>query len=130
MCDSKKSKSNQKWNKNKSSCECKNPEEHSVSEKGYFWNPATCSSENGKYVGNIIGDSIVIWEEIIDTAQPIPTKSTSRKTVPRKGTLRIFYILLTFLLVAIALLTALIIYLIKNWSKRKYFILYHAISKW
>ena len=60
MCDSKKSKSNQKWNKNKSSCECKNPEEHSVSEKGYFWNPATCSSENGKYVGNIIGDSIVI----------------------------------------------------------------------
>ena len=28
-------------------------------QKSLYWNPATCSQENGKYVGRIIGDSNV-----------------------------------------------------------------------
>ena len=34
--------SNQKWNNYKIQCECK---KH-IREKGYIWNPATCSSKN------------------------------------------------------------------------------------
>ena len=50
----------------------------------YFWNPATSSCKNGKYARNIIGDSVVICDEIIDMTKPIPTKSTSIKNVSTK----------------------------------------------
>ena len=43
-------------------------------EKSFFWNSATCSCENGKYVGSIIGDSVVICNEIIEK-----TKNYSNK---------------------------------------------------
>ena len=55
--------------------------------KGFFWNPVTCNYENGKYVGNIIGKSVVICDEIIDTVKPYPAKRTPIKTVPKKSTL-------------------------------------------
>ena len=64
--DDRKCNLNQKWNNDKCWCEYKNPKEHQVSEKNYFWNPAICRCENGKYVGSIIGDSAVIYDEIID----------------------------------------------------------------
>ena len=60
-------------------------------DKGYFWNPVACNSENGKYTGSIIGDPVVICNEIIDV-----TNSTSTKTVPAKCTLTNFHILLSF----------------------------------
>ena len=50
---------NEQWNNDKSQCECKNPKEHRVCEKGYFWNPATCSCEYDIYVGSIISDYVV-----------------------------------------------------------------------
>ena len=28
-------------------------------EKDYIWNPSTCTCENGKYLGSIIGDSVI-----------------------------------------------------------------------
>ena len=56
--DSRKCNLNQKWNNNKCPCECKNPKEHQC-KKGYFWNPAKCSCDNGKYARNA-GDSVVI----------------------------------------------------------------------
>ena len=43
---------NQSWNNDKCWCECKNPKEHQY-KKGYFWNPAKCSCENGKYAASI-----------------------------------------------------------------------------
>ena len=46
-----KCKSNQIFDNDKSLCECKNPEEYLVCKKDYFWNPATCTCENGKYLG-------------------------------------------------------------------------------
>ena len=88
---------------NFSRCECKNMKEHCVCKKGYFWNPATCICENCKYVGSIIGDSVVILDEIIAETKTIPTKSTSTKAVLTKGTSASFYISLAFLLITIAL---------------------------
>ena len=49
--------------------ECKNSKECYVYKKDYIWNPATCSCENGKYVGNIIDDSVLTWDEITDTGK-------------------------------------------------------------
>ena len=59
-------------------------------QKGFFWNPLTCSSENGKYVGSIIVDSAVICNEIKDMTKTIPTKSTSAKCISTKCTLTNF----------------------------------------
>ena len=59
--------SNQKWNNNKCRCERKNPKQYNMCEKDYIQNPATCSCENGKYIGSIIDDSLIMSDEIIDT---------------------------------------------------------------
>ena len=48
--DGKKCKSNQWWNNNKCRGECK---KHKGG-KNYFWNPATCNCENGKYLASIM----------------------------------------------------------------------------
>ena len=77
-------------------------------EKSYFWNPATYSCKNGEYAGSIIGGSVVIWDKIIDT-----TNSTSTKTVLAKFTLTNFYILLSFILITIAILIA-IVFILQN----------------
>ena len=57
--DGGKHNSNQKWNNDIYQCECKTPKERNACEKGYIWNPATCTCEYGKYVGSII-DNLVI----------------------------------------------------------------------
>ena len=61
MCkfDSRKCNSNQNWNKEKCQCGCKNPKEHHVRGKDYIWNSATCSCKNGKYLANVIDDSVI-----------------------------------------------------------------------
>ena len=124
--ESRKCNLNQKWNNNKCPCECKNPKEHQC-KKGYFWNPAKCSCDNGKYARNA-GDSVVICNEIIEETKAIPTKSTSTKTVPTKSTSKFFYILLAFLLITITLLIAISIYLIKHQSKQKHLLPYRVTS--
>ena len=67
--DGKKCDSNHMWNNDKCQCECKNPKECYVCKKYYIWNPATCSCENGKYVGNVIDDSVITQDEITDTTK-------------------------------------------------------------
>ena len=39
---------------------------HHICEKDYFWNPATCSCKNGKYLANIIDNSVITCDEVID----------------------------------------------------------------
>ena len=110
--DGSKCNSNPKWNNDKCRCECKNTEEH-VCKKDYIWDPATCSSENGKYLGIIIDDYVITCNEIIDTVaqsynkviKTIPAKGTFTKTSPTKRTSTNIYILV-FLLITIALLIA------------------------
>ena len=79
-------------------------------ERGYIWNPATCSFKNGKYVRNTIDFSVITCDEIIEKTKAIPTKSTSTKTVLTKCTSTNFYTLIAILLITIALLIAVSIY--------------------
>ena len=59
--DGTKCNSNQWWNYNKCRCECK---KILLCEKDYFWNPATCNWENGKYLASIMNDSTITWDEV------------------------------------------------------------------
>ena len=56
---------------------------HCLHKSIYFWNPATCSCKNGKYVRNM-GDSVIICDEIIDAMKTIPTKSTFKNCFNKK----------------------------------------------
>ena len=68
------------------------------------WNPATCNCENGKNSASIIDDSVIMSDETIDKKVPkIKLKIATWKT-------QNLYILLEFLLIAIALLIAVSIY--------------------
>ena len=109
-------------------------------EKDYIWNPATCSCENGKYVGSIIDDSVIMHDEIINMTKTVPSKITSTKTVQTNFNnnkkkiackTRQFYILRTFLLLTIALLIVVSIYfyLIKYQAKQKHLLPYHVTNK-
>ena len=40
---------------------------HHICEKGYIQNPATCSCENGKNLGNIMDDSAITCDEITES---------------------------------------------------------------
>ena len=62
--DGKKCNSNQKWKNDKCRYECK---KHNVCGKDYIWNPTTCSCENGKYLANIMHDSVTTCDEIIES---------------------------------------------------------------
>ena len=55
-----------------------------VKKKKYFWNPATCSCENGKYLPSTIDDSAITCDEIIGSydkeAKTIPKNFNEKKT--------------------------------------------------
>ena len=48
-----------------------------VCERYYVWNPATFNLENGKYLANIMDDSMIIFDEVIkscdEETKNIPT---------------------------------------------------------
>ena len=52
--------------------------------KNFFWNPATCSCENGKYLPSTIDDSAITCDEIIGSydkeAKTIPKNFNEKKT--------------------------------------------------
>ena len=94
---------------------------------------STCTCENGKYLGSIIGDSLITYDEILKLIKTVPTKTNESKTVTTsfnkmKVTCKMknFYILLVFLLTSIYLLIAVSIYycFIKHRSKQKHLFLY------
>ena len=49
-----------------------------------FWNPSTYHCEIGKYLQSIIGDAIVICDEIIEVTNTIPTKLFQQKLFQQK----------------------------------------------
>ena len=69
----KKYNGDQWWNKDECQYERK---KHHVCEKGYIWNPATCSCKNRKYLASIMDDSDFNCGEIIDAAK---TKTILKK---------------------------------------------------
>ena len=117
--------STQWWNNDKCWCQCK---KHHICEKDYVWNPATCNCENGKYLASIMDDSTIICDEVIESfdeeIKTIPT-NFNKENVTCK--MQSFYILLSFLLITITLLIAIIIYcyLIKYWAKQKHLLLFY-----
>ena len=86
--DSRKRNSNRKCNNDKCWCECKNKIKKSIvcAKKDKIWNPTSCSCENGKHLANIIDNSVITCDEIIETIKTVPTK-----TVPTKSTSTNFY---------------------------------------
>ena len=48
-----------------------------------MWNPVTCSCENGKCIGSVIDDSVIMCDGIIEETKNILTKTVLTKTVPR-----------------------------------------------
>ena len=48
-------------------------QKHIKAKKGYFWNHAKCSCQNGKHA-RIIGNSVVAWNKIIEETKTIPTE--------------------------------------------------------
>ena len=87
--------------------------------KDYIWNPATCCFENGKYLANIMGDSAIAIDEIIEERKTFTTIEKQKKWEKTKKN---FYIWHTFLLITMAWLIAVNIYcyLIKYKAKRKH----------
>ena len=77
--DGRKCNSNQKWNNDKCGCELK---KHNICEKHYIWNPATCSTENGKYLTSIIENSVITCDEIIGVDAEAKSYNEEKETVP------------------------------------------------
>ena len=50
--------------------------------KDYIWNPSTCPCENVKYLGGIIGDTVITCDDIIELVKSIPTKTVPEKPTP------------------------------------------------
>ena len=76
-----------------------------------FLNPSKCICENRKYLANIMDDSAILCDEMLEPydekIKTIPTNVNEKKVACK--TQRV-YILLAFLLIATALLTAVSIY--------------------
>ena len=71
----------------------KNPKKHRVCKNDYIWNPATCSCENGKYVGSIIDGSVIKYDEIIEETKTVRANFNEKKLTCKTKN---FYILLAF----------------------------------
>ena len=98
--------------------------------KDYTWNPSTCSCKNGKYLANIMYDSAIACDEVIDSFDE-KTKTVLTNLNEKKGICKTqnFYIFFAFLLITIAFLIAVSIYcyLIKYWAKQKQ-LLFHVTN--
>ena len=51
-------------------------------EKGYNFNPSTCSCENRKHLASIIDNSVITFDEIIDREAQLNDEET-KKTVQK-----------------------------------------------
>ena len=69
------------WNNNKCRCGCKNPRKN-VCDKSYVWNTATCNCENSRHAENVIEDSGITCDEILETTKNNVTKTGLTKSIP------------------------------------------------
>ena len=67
-------------------------------EKHYIWNPRTCACEIDKHLKSIISDTVVTFDEIIESTQITPKHLTEKRATCR---IENIYILLTILLIII-----------------------------
>ena len=57
--------------------ECK---KHQVCEKDYLWNPSTCNCENLKYLANVMDNSTITSDEIIELYDEAADAKSSNKS--------------------------------------------------
>ena len=69
--DGRKCNSDRWWNNDKCLYEC---------EKYYIWSPSTYSSENGKCLGSILGNSVIMCDEITDADAEAKLSEISSRT--------------------------------------------------
>ena len=50
-----------------------------VCKKDHLWNPAICNCENRKYLASIMDDSVIMWDEVIESYE-----NTRRKQILMK----------------------------------------------
>ena len=66
--------------------------------KNWIWNPSTCSCEKGKYLGSIMNDSVITYDETVESndeeKRTIPTNFNKKKTTYKTNFLLSFYWLL------------------------------------
>ena len=100
-----------------------------VCERDHIWNSSSCSCENEKYITSIMHDSVIMYDEIIESYEE-ETKTIPASFNEKKATSKMqnFYVLVAFLLITIALLIAVSIYcyLIKHRTKQKHLLPFHA----
>ena len=53
-------------------------------------NPSTCTCENCKWLEDIIGDSVITCDKIIEVTKTVLTK-TIRITMKKKGNMQVFF---------------------------------------
>ena len=77
---------------------------HKICEKYYIWNPPTCSCENDKCLANIVYDSVIMHNEIIDPNAKSYNEET--ETIPKHiiYETKFSYISVAFLFITILLL--------------------------
>ena len=66
--------------------------------KKLYFESCTCSCKNGKYLASIIDNSVVTCDEIIEETKTVKTNFNEKSIICKTKN---FYILLTFLLIAI-----------------------------
>ena len=79
------------------------------------------------YLANIMYDSVIMWDEIIEETKPIPTNFNEKKVACKTQD---FYSLRAFLLITITLLIAVSMYcyLIKYRVKQKHLLPFHITN--
>ena len=73
--------SNKKRNNNKCWCDCKNHKKHCECKTHYIWNPATCTGENGKYLGSGTDNSVITCDEVMEEIKIIPANCNEKNNL-------------------------------------------------
>ena len=89
----------------KYACECK---KRHVWEEDCIWDIASCSCDNGKYLADIVDNSVITCDEI--TEEETKTVMTNFNEKNEICKTKILYILLDFLSITVALLIAVKVY--------------------
>ena len=83
--DGRKCNSNEWMNKDKCRCESK---KHHICGNEYVWNSSTCICENEKYLANIMDDSAIICDEVVDAYEVVDGYKFPRNFNEKKVTCR------------------------------------------
>ena len=102
--DGRKCNSNQKWNKGKCQCECKNPTKHHICKKEYICNRSECACEIHRYLNSIVDDLVITCDDIIEYGTVSNTASINLDDKKAVFEINNHYFLLTFFFVAMLLL--------------------------